>query len=258
MVSNKWKKTIKSLHAKKHRKNSALFLVEGEKVFLETVNSDLNILYAVVSERVLDNAATDQWSFEWVTGADQDINALSTLVNNYTAIAVVEMPERRANEAQDNSKNIILLLDDVRDPGNLGTIIRTADWYGIRQVICSPSCVDFYNSKVISATMGSFTRLIPEVQDLELFLTQPAQKNRTVLGAFMEGESIHSVKKEELNGMDNGVVLIMGNESNGVGEYLNSHINKKVSIPGASSAESLNVAIATSILCDNLVRILDI
>ncbi len=255
-VTNKWKKLIKSLHSKKHRKNNGLFLVEGEKSFFELVKSELVIKYAIVSDLTKEGIADSVNPLvEIVEAPPSEINGLSTLANNYSALAVVEIPEMQIPNPQ-SLGNLTLMLDGIKDPGNLGTIVRTADWYGIKNILCSTDCADFYNSKVISATMGSFTRLRPVYVELEDFLELlssaiEGDKTQNIFGAFMDGESVHQIS----NLAQRSSILIMGNESNGISDSLVPYLTDKISIPGAGTAESLNVAMATSILCDNLVRL---
>jgi RNA methyltransferase, TrmH family len=142
---------------------------------------------------------------------------------------------------------LVIALDEVRDPGNLGTIIRIADWYGINKLVFSTHSAEFYNPKVIQATMGSFTRVEFFYADLnEVF----SQWKLPVFGAFLDGENIHQM------GKINPGVILMGNESNGISSDLAKQVNHKVTIPGYGQAESLNVAIATAIICDNFKRLL--
>ena len=246
MITNKWKKLINSLHSKKHRKNSSLFLVEGEKVFLELLHSSYLVHYAVVTQEIY-HKITTKIDFELIIAAENEIKILSTLQNNFSAIAVVEMKDTTKVDFFKPNQPLSLLLDNIQDPGNLGTIIRTADWYGIQNVLCSETCVDFYNPKVISATKGSFCRIQPIYTDLKSFI----QEHHTykVFGAFMEGTSVYELATKQES------FLIMGNESNGIGEELLPFIGEKLTIPRRGEAESLNVAIATSILCDNFARL---
>ena len=142
---------------------------------------------------------------------------------------------------------LVIALDDVRDPGNLGTIIRIADWYGIKKLVLSPQTAEFYNPKVLQASMGSFTRVSFFYEKLE---TVFERWKRPVYGAFLEGENLH-----QLTRLDPGIIL-MGNESKGISSELKPWVTQKVTIPGFGHAESLNVAIATAIICDNFKRLL--
>jgi TrmH family RNA methyltransferase len=143
------------------------------------------------------------------------------------------------------SNEFCLVLDDLRDPGNLGTIIRTADWYGIRNIIASEETADFYNPKTISATMGSFCRVNVFYTGLEGFLS----KNKLPLfGAFMEGSDAHRVD------FGTSGLLVIGNESNGISQAIGRFVQQRITIPRVGGAESLNAAIATGILLDNIFR----
>ena len=144
-----------------------------------------------------------------------------------------------------SDQEFVLVLDDIRDPGNLGTIIRTADWYGIHKIVASVETADFYNPKVISATMGSFTRVSIFYTDLPQYLS--GIKHR-IFGAFLNGKNIHEVSFAP------GGLVVIGNESRGISATLNSYITDKITIPRYGEAESLNAAIATAIICDNLRR----
>jgi TrmH family RNA methyltransferase len=138
-----------------------------------------------------------------------------------------------------------LVLDDIRDPGNLGTIIRTADWYGITRIIASSETADFYNSKVITSTMGSFTRVGIFYTTLEQYL---AQSTLPVFGAYLEGKNIHETR------FGSGGLIVIGNESHGIRPELEKFITDKITIPRFGKAESLNAAIATAIICDSIRR----
>ena len=147
---------------------------------------------------------------------------------------------------QNSPSHIHLVLDDIRDPGNLGTIIRTADWYGINKIIASSETADFYNPKVISATMGSFTRTKIFYTGLESYLA--GQTGRPIYGAFLHGNSIYQTD------FSSGGFLVIGNESRGISERLEPHITERITIPRIGKAESLNAAIATAVVLDNIRR----
>lgn len=174
-----------------------------------------------------------------------EIQNVSTLENNNTALAIVKQKDEQSLDFAIGENEIILALDNIRDPGNLGTIIRIADWYGIKKIVASIGTVDLYNPKVISATKGSFTRVNVFYANLEEYL---AKVNTPVLGAFMEGENAHKFKFPK-----NGV-LVMGNESNGITPEITKIIKQKITIPSFGQTESLNVAIATAVLLDNWKR----
>lgn len=131
------------------------------------------------------------------------------------------------------------------DPGNFGTIIRVADWYGIKQIVCSPDCADFYNPKVIAATMGAFTRVLISHTELTQYLEKQTQP---IYGAFLQGKNIHKVQ------LAPNAIIVMGSESHGISGPVSKFINTKITIPNFGSAESLNVAMATGIILDNFKR----
>jgi TrmH family RNA methyltransferase len=154
--------------------------------------------------------------------------------------------KQKINKSPEIKKNeVVIVLDEIKDPGNLGTIIRIADWYGIDNIVASKNTVDFYNPKVITATKGSFTRVNMFYTDLNDFLSKT---KLPILGAFLNGENIHETKFP-VSG-----ILVMGNESNGVSKEIEILITKKITIPAYGKAESLNVAIATAIILDNWKR----
>lgn len=162
-----------------------------------------------------------------------------TLQTNDGALAIVKIPPPAILPSP---LGTIICLDDIRDPGNLGTIIRVADWFGVSHVVCSPNTVDWYNPKVVSSSMGSFLRVKPIVIELGIFLAS-VKGELPIWGASMGGENIGSVP------VPDNVVLVMGNESNGISQVLKPMLDKQVAIPKFGGAESLNVAIATAILC---------
>lgn len=246
MLSKKWLKTIKSLQIKKVRQESGAFLVEGAKSVRELLAADFAIQALFVTP-----AYAAQWTdqlraapFVVETATADELAAAGSLATNAAALAIAtarpDVPLRA------DPGEFVLLLDAVADPGNLGTIVRVADWYGIRKVICSPDTVDFYNPKVIAATMGSFARVRVHYTDLAALLT--AHADQPSYGTFLEGEDIHAV------GLAAGGYVVMGNESRGIGADLARLIGRRLTIPRFGGAESLNVALATAIVCDNLRR----
>ena len=237
--------TIKSLHDKKYRQNTGLFLVEGEKSVLETITSDFEIknllvtkpfyskYFKLINDKRIDFDIVEQGEIENVSAMESNNSALAIVKQKENAILVPEKDE------------LILALDNIRDPGNFGTIIRIADWYGVKKVIASVGTVDLYNPKVISATKGSFTRVNVCYVNLENFLTETKMP---VLGAFLQGDNIHKLKFPKSG------ILVVGNESNGISQELESVITQKITIPAYGQTESLNVAIATAVILDNWKR----
>jgi TrmH family RNA methyltransferase len=238
---------IKSLQDKKYRQKTGLFLVEGEKSVMETLNSDFEIktilatkdFYTKYAKQIKDKKINCE------IVEQGEIEKVSTLETNDSALAIVKQKDTVILDNKIGEGEIVLALDNIRDPGNFGTIIRIADWYGIKNIIASIGTVDLYNPKVISATKGSFTRVNVSYTDLSKYLVE---NKSPILGAFMKGENAH-----KFNFPKNGV-LVMGNESNGISPEIEKLITQKITIPNFGGAESLNVAIATAIILDNYKR----
>jgi TrmH family RNA methyltransferase len=246
MLSKNTVKFIKSLHQKKYRLESAKFFVEGEKSVVEVLQSSFTVDLLLVTQEFATKHATllSGKAFEVLFVTPNQLEQLGQYQSNDAALAVVQMKPNQAFLPEKG--DLILALDEVRDPGNLGTIIRIADWYGIKKLIFSSHTAEFYNPKVIQSSMGSFTR----VQFYYGDLAQAFQEWKLpVYGAFLEGESIH-----ELTNPTPGV-LLLGNESQGISKEVEKWVSSKITIPSFGKAESLNVAIATAIFCDNFKRL---
>ncbi|HBN89108.1 MAG: RNA methyltransferase [Alteromonadaceae bacterium] len=246
MISNKWLKLIKSLHLKKYRKAEQLFFVEGEKAVLEVLASDWQVSALFATEHFLQQHETVVAKAELVQQCSSDeLIKAGTFSSNDAALAVVKIPASTGFTA--HRSGWVLVLDQVNDPGNLGTIIRIADWYGIKHIVCSPDTADCYNPKVIAAAKGSFLRVQLHYQPLPALL---ATSTLPVYGAYLGGESVHSLTLTE-----NGGFIVLGNEANGISAELEDTISRKITIPAFGQAESLNVGIAAAVICDNLLRL---
>lgn len=247
MLSKNTVKFIKSLHQKKYRSEFGQFFVEGEKSVLEVLQSDflVDLLLVTESFEKKNSRHLDGYSGELISVTQNQLEQLGQFQSNDAALAVVKMKPNAPFVPKKGE--LIIALDEVRDPGNLGTIIRIADWYGITQLVFSPQTAEVYNPKVIQATMGSFTRVKFFYGELDQIFDQ---WKLPVYGAFLGGENIHTIKKPVPG------ILLMGNESKGISPELEKKVTQKVTIPGFGHAESLNVAIATAILCDNFKRLM--
>jgi len=244
MLSKRLIKYFKSLQLKKYRRQEQKFLVEGAKGVQEVLNSNLGVSHLLLTPEFRSSFGPEaNLRGEVIDVSERDLIMAGTFQSNNAGLAVVEMPE--LPPLQIGQKELVIALDDVRDPGNLGTIIRIADWYGITKLICSPDCADLHNPKVINASMGSFTRVQVWYEDLSVFLKQSPQR---VFGALLEGENIYS---SDLNPKG---ILLMGNESKGVRPELVPLIDQAVHIPRRGGAESLNVSVATAVILDNFFR----
>lgn len=244
MISKAKSKYIKSLQIKKYRKQEQCFVAEGKKSILELFNSDFEIvLLAATGDFLQQYTGLVPKGIEVIAATPAELKTIGEFQSNETGLAVVRMkPNEPIAIGRDE---FALVLDDIRDPGNLGTIIRTADWYGIDKIIASKECAEFYNSKVISATMGSFTRVQIYYTDLVEYLNGSRLE---AFGTFLNGENVHTVD------FGAGGLIVIGNESNGISSPVEKFVTKRITIPRFGRAESLNAAIATSIVLDNVRR----
>lgn len=245
MPSKNTVKFIKSLQHKKFRKQENSFFVEGSKNVTELLGSDFNVTHLLYTSKFgsSNNDLVGSFNGEKYEVSQELLASVGSFLSNDGALAVAGIKEN--NPFSVKPGELAIALDDVRDPGNLGTIIRIADWYGIKKLICSEETADFYNPKVLNASMGSFTRISFFYTDLSEFIKET---NLPVYGAFLQGDNIHqTILKEE------GIIL-MGNESTGISDDLKDLVTQKLTIPSFGGAESLNVAIATAVICDNFRR----
>ena len=240
MVSKNQIKLITSLQQKKYRKQEQLFFVEGIKGVQELLDSNFELyeLFTIKS----DFTAIDKNKIHTITEAE--LKKISALTTPNSCLAVFKIPKALSYA----DKGLIIALDDVRDPGNLGTIIRLCDWFGITTLFCSEETVDVYNPKVVQATMGSISRVNVVYGDLKHFLKQT---KLPIYGTFMDGKNIYN---EELPADG---IIVMGNEANGISNTIENLITTRIAIPrfGANhSTESLNVATATAIVLSEFMR----
>jgi TrmH family RNA methyltransferase len=242
MVSKANIKYIKSLQVKKYRKQEQCFVVEGAKSVLEFLNSDFEPVMLLGTPDFL-SGIRHLPEVEIFEVSEKELSALGEFQTNNAALAVARMKPNASLEVTE--QEFALVLDDIRDPGNLGTIIRTADWYGIYKIIASEETADFYNSKVITSTMGSFTRVSIFYTALEDYLANAKTK---IFGAFLEGKNIHKTQ------FGPGGLVVIGNESHGIRPGLEKFITDKITIPRFGKTESLNAGIATAIILDNVRR----
>jgi RNA methyltransferase, TrmH family len=240
MLSKNQIKLITSLQQKKYRKQHQLFLAEGVKVIEELLRSKYELQTLFVTEPLDFKVATDKIH----TISPVELKKISVLTTPNTCLAVFKIPTEKFSLKE----GLLVALDDVRDPGNLGTIIRLCDWFGVEQLVCSPETVDIYNPKVVQATMGSIGRVAVLYTDLVPFLKTTSLP---VFGTFMDGENIY---KQDL---PTNAILIMGNEANGISGEVAQCITSKLAIPRfgqLQETESLNVATATAIILSEFKR----
>ncbi len=234
MLSRNEVKYIQSLYHKKNRNTEDVFVAEGTKIISEIIHSDFKIkkIYALK---------------EWLNENDNIENVTEVSALELKNISDFETPNKALAIVYKNSKEqiadlknkITLVLDSIQDPGNFGTIIRTADWFGIKNIVASNDTANVYNSKVIKASMGSFVRVNIFYTELKSFL---ANNNILICGAVINGNDINATEKI------NECLLVIGNEGKGIHDEIIPFIQKKICIPKFGAAESLNAAVATGII----------
>jgi TrmH family RNA methyltransferase len=244
MISKKKAKFIKSLQLKKFRQKEKRFLVEGAKSVLELLRSKFNVKILISTPEFSSQLKQLFPETEYHQTNAEELSSLGSYQSNDSVLAVVEVPEIIFEEPT-LKDNLILALDGIRDPGNLGAILRIADWYGLPKIYLSPDCAELYNPKTIQASMGSFLRVKVFYIDLIELISS---YNGLVYGALLEGENLHRVQMVE------NCMLVIGNESNGIRPEVLAGINQKLKIPGTGNTESLNAAMATAIFMDNYWR----
>ena len=230
---------VRSLADKRNRDELGLFVAEGSKLIEELRSSPLRIRRIYALEGLFEGG-----DVEVVTAKDMERMSMLKTANN--SIAVVEQPRYVFDPAKlDN--NLVLALDDVQNPGNLGTIIRLADWFGINDIVCSPATADCYNPKVVQATMGAILRVRVHYLDLPEFLRGAVARNVPVYGTFLDGGNIYEKELQQRG------VIVMGNEGRGISPECAHSVSDRLFIPSYpadnSGSESLNVAIATAVTC---------
>lgn len=247
MLSKNQIKTITALHHKKYRREENLFIAEGEKVVSDLLKSGWRVLSVYGTQEFFQRLSRNiliPKSTEIILVTDEELKKISTLTTPQQVLAVAEMP---SDVIEINfEKGLKLVLDDISDPGNLGTLIRIADWFGIDEIICSENSVDCFNPKVVQSAMGSLFRIKFHYKNLqEVFRKNLSEKKLPVYGTVLDGKNIY---EEELT--SDGFILV-GNESLGIGNDQMKYITTALTIPfyGENKIDSLNVAVATGIVC---------
>ena len=240
MVSKNQIKLITSLHQKKQRIATKLFIAEGVKVIQELLQSNFVLQHLYTIENIFTAIQPAQKTF--VT--EQDLKKITALSTASSSLAVFKIP----SENEIETSGLIVALDDIRDPGNLGTIIRLCDWFGISQIVCSKETADLYNPKVVQATMGSISRVNVNYIDLNEYISK---SKLPVFGTFMDGKNVYNEKLPKEG------ILVLGNEANGISKDLEKIISSRIAIPRfgtVQKTESLNVAAATAIFLSEFIR----
>lgn len=236
MLSRNVEKLIKSLKVKKYRHNRHLYIAEGIKVVEEIISTNNTPKFLVVTA----NAQTKFQRFQkdLIIVDEKKMKEISHLSTPSDVLGVFEIPK----EEKFIHSDLTLILDNIGDPGNLGTIIRTADWFGIKNIVCSKESVDLYNTKTVQSTMGSINRVNVYYEDLSNFLNK-YKKDVTIYATTLDGEALEKSKPEK------PAFIIIGSESHGISDAVLSLADKKITISKIGNAESLNAAVATSIIC---------
>lgn len=223
-------KSVRSLSSKKFRDESGLFIVEGEKMVSEAMNSRFEVVKVYRREEV----------------GEETMSRLSQFSTPSPVLAVLRKPAPQPVKVE---KGLYLALDSIRDPGNLGTILRIADWFGIKSVVATPDTVEVFNPKAVQATMGAIFRVDFHYTELTSFARDVLEAGGRVYGTFLDGRNIYS--RDLATGEDSPSVIVIGNESNGISDAMASLVSDRLYIPpfpeGAQTSESLNAAVATAV-----------
>jgi TrmH family RNA methyltransferase len=243
MISQNKIKLINSLSKKKSRDIHQLFIAEGEKLVLDLISSMVKVKWIYSTQDwIKEHPELDSFDITITTTAY--LKKISQLKTPPPVIAVYEIPNQSIND-NINIEELVLALDEIQDPGNLGTIIRLADWFGIKHIICSKNTVDTYNPKVVQATMGAIGRVHIHYTNLYNFIAKKKEEGISIYGTFLDGQNIYHQQ------LSNNGIIVMGNEGKGISSEIESLVSKKLLIPTFSTStdtsESLNVSTATAI-----------
>jgi len=253
MISKNKIKYILSLQKKQVRDEKKLFVIEGDKLIKEFIQSGKRLALLVAKPEFTSSLLPEDKAFiDEIETADLDnLKRISSLKTPHNAIALVPFPEYRT-DPDEILKNLCVALDFVQDPGNLGTIIRAAAWFGIKDIVCSENCVEVYNPKVIQASMGAILHVKLHYIKLRQFLSTARKQGLPVYGTVIAGESIYSMKPSKKG------IILLGNESKGISEDLMPSVTKKIMIPRFNESrygiDSLNVSMAASIILSEFTR----
>ena len=253
MLSKTKTNLIISLQKKKVRDDEKLFVIEGDKIVKEFLSAKIPLKTLIAKPEFI--SALPEGMKQYIGDIEpvgyEDLKKISTLKTPHNAMAVVPVFDYKFNN-DDLLTGLTVALDFVQDPGNLGTIIRSASWFGIKDIICSNDCVDVYNPKVIQATMGAILNVRVHYSDLEDFLKKTSEKDIPVFGTLLEGESIYRHR------LGKSGIILLGNESKGISDKLIPFITQRLMIPRFTNSvhgtESLNVGMAASIVFSEFLR----
>lgn len=253
MVNKTLRNYIISLQKKKTREEHRVFVIEGDKLIKEFLRSDFTIVTLIAKPEFISSlpAELSVKAGDIIAVSYDELKKMSSMVTPHNALAVVKMPDLRFSPSR-IFRTLSLALDTIQDPGNLGTIIRAAAWFGIRNIICTENSVDVYNPKVIQATMGALINVKIHYTALDDFLQKARDSNIPVYGSFLDGTEIYRQSHGKKG------IILLGNESKGISAYLHRFVSDRIVIPAISASpagiESLNVGMAASIILYEFTR----
>ncbi len=245
MLSTNKMKFYRSLQEKKYRDQEALFIAEGAKMVLEAIENYSHLITAIICTDALAEKYSSLLPGKTLITDYANLKKISSLKTPQEVLAILNKPVYPLLKPAEID-TMVLALEDIRDPGNMGTIIRLADWFGVKDIICSLQCVDCFNPKSVQATMGSIFRLRIHYVDLPEYLNQPNGDGTIIYGTTLDGENIYTQNLKQPS------IVVMGNESTGLSKDIREKLNARLFIPHASAnsdfSESLNVSIATALV----------
>ena len=251
MLSKNQIKNIRALSLKKERDEQGLFVAEGEKLVSDLLPFFTCRLLLVTRDWANKNTTPKTIDYEIIDGLE-DMKKVSSLTTPTPVLAVFEKPTTELNFSK-LQKELILILDEIQNPGNLGTIIRIADWFGIKHIICSLNTADVYNSKTVQATMGALARVNVHYVELEPFLRSYSKLDLPIYGTFLNGDNLYTKELSRVG------AIVLGNEGSGISNEVKKFVSSRILIPNfppnAPTSESLNVAVAAAIVCAEFRRI---
>jgi len=255
MISASLLKLIRSLRHKKYRDQHQLYPAEGEKIVLELIRQHpegdhrLEQLFATGDWIRRNKEELDTAGINFTEATPGQLKKASTLVTPQPVLALVNKP-LKTPDLKELGRSPVLAFESIRDPGNLGSIIRTADWFGIKHIVCTPDSADLFNPKVVQSTMGAIVRVGVHYVELEWLLKEPAMKDKQVYGTFLDGRSIYETTLEK------NPLVLFGNESRGLSGTYDPYIHTRITIPSfaqpGAGTQSLNVAASVAIICSEI------
>ena len=253
MLNKSKLKLIASLQRKKSRDEEGLFVIEGDKIVREFLGSEMKIMTLIAIPEFISSLSEEKLKLagEVIPVSYDELKKASGLKAPHNAMAIVGMPKASLTVPVD-TEELLAALDFIQDPGNLGTIIRAAAWFGIKKIICSENCVDLYNPKVIQATMGALLNVCVSYTNMSSFLKEASDLDVPVYGTLLEGNSVYSAELGKKG------IILLGNESRGISDELIPYITCRLTIPKFTEAsrgiESLNAGMAASIIFSEFAR----